>query len=869
MTQALRPPKRHVPLDPNNLPHRAVKERPAQVEDFIPPKRIQLTPISQGLYADPIQVASAGDITGLLTSTVVSATIPPTSADLAETVEVRFTAAIANKAADLGHNPLNIYNWVRNNVDFVPTYGSIQGADYCLQTLECNAFDTSSLLIALLRASGIHARYAMGTVEMPIDRFTNWVGGFNETPEGVMAALDFASTGGIKTTGLREGGVITRARIEHVWVEAWVDMIPSMGAVHRVGDTWTPLDASFKQYVYTEGMDLRQDVPYDIEGLAQSVLNTIETDIFGNVVGVDLSMIDSAIETQRNAESEYINANYPDMTIDEFLGAKEIVHQQIKIFPGTLPYPSALKSSRHQALPDSLRHKITFSIAPSVSYYYVEPFSITLNLSELAGKRINIGYFPETETDSALLLSYVPDYNSAIPINPSLLPAAFPAYALQVKPALMLDDVVVAWGGAIGLGMTENFTMTFVSPSNSDDIVRNTVTAGEQLGVTIVTASISEVEMKSVKSTVGTGNNKVGSLLSATSFIYCYELGLADKHYAHTMDVSNVLFPSEALFKQRVSTEMSFGVPISVNSSGLVMDVDRYLSLVKSRDGDYDNKLQFMYVSGAASSALEHLVPEYIYSTEANPVVSISAVKAIRLAAEAGIPLRLLDSESVDAFVSDATIDSYVKDAVQDAVNQGKYVLVPLSNITVGGWTGAGYIAIDPESGSGAYMISDGYGGAITMSRNLAAILMEIETIQMYVEGARQMPTGQKALRLTQDAVLLPSIGLPVAFGIALYHYMKMQIQWQVFGCTMGDKYNHCMAFCRSTKMVGPLSSYIMGILKECFDEAHQELTGRIESDGFQLEDIEANMLGITVPIGMSCEDRCITIRYKGEKLCD
>ncbi len=73
---------------------------------------------------------------------------PPTSADLAETIEVQFTPEITAKAEELENNPVKIYNFVRNNIEFVPTYGSIQGADYCLQTEQCNAFDTASLLIA-------------------------------------------------------------------------------------------------------------------------------------------------------------------------------------------------------------------------------------------------------------------------------------------------------------------------------------------------------------------------------------------------------------------------------------------------------------------------------------------------------------------------------------------------------------------------------------------------------------------------------------------------------------------------------------------------------------------------------------------------
>ncbi|AMS33208.1 hypothetical protein AEM42_13995 [Betaproteobacteria bacterium UKL13-2] len=54
----------------------------------------------------------------------------------------------------------------RNNIRFVPSYGSVQGADDTLNKLAGNAFDTSSLLIALYRAANIPARYAYGTVEL-------------------------------------------------------------------------------------------------------------------------------------------------------------------------------------------------------------------------------------------------------------------------------------------------------------------------------------------------------------------------------------------------------------------------------------------------------------------------------------------------------------------------------------------------------------------------------------------------------------------------------------------------------------------------------------------------------------------------------
>lgn len=78
---------------------------------------------------------------------------------------MKFTPEIRQLADSLGKNPVKIFNWVRNNIDFVPTWGSIQGAELCLENRAGNAFDTASLLIALLRYSGTPARYQMGRLK--------------------------------------------------------------------------------------------------------------------------------------------------------------------------------------------------------------------------------------------------------------------------------------------------------------------------------------------------------------------------------------------------------------------------------------------------------------------------------------------------------------------------------------------------------------------------------------------------------------------------------------------------------------------------------------------------------------------------------
>jgi hypothetical protein len=245
--EMVKAPSRHQKLDPNNLPHRQPKfkkrEPRMKKEEF---ERDFAKGKSAWRDQKRVMVASVGSLAGLLLSSTVNL---PTAADLAETIEVHLTPQIRAKAQELGNNPVKIYEWVRNNVEFVPTWGSIQGANMTLQTKQGNAFDTSSLFIALLRAAGIHAHYVTGTIELPIEKIMNWAGGFTDT----LAALDFMSSGGIPTKGLVSGGKIVKAQMEHVWVEAWINYIPSRGAKHTngKGDTWISLDPSYKQYTYT------------------------------------------------------------------------------------------------------------------------------------------------------------------------------------------------------------------------------------------------------------------------------------------------------------------------------------------------------------------------------------------------------------------------------------------------------------------------------------------------------------------------------------------------------------------------------------------------------------------------------------------
>jgi len=156
------------------------------------------------------------------------------------------------------------------------------------------------------------------------------------------------------------------------------------------------------------------------------------------------------------------------------------------------------------------------------------------------------------------------------------------------------------------------------------------------------------------------------------------------------------------------------------------MDVDRQYSMVKALDGNKDKPKQFFLSSGANGSALEHSVPEQLWSTPDNPAYGISAVKALKIANDQGIPIYTINQTNIDTILPNLQLDSETITDIKNAVNAGKVVTVSKTDITFNGWTGAGYIIIDPDTGAGAYMISGGMSGAWVYAAWLAGLVVLI-----------------------------------------------------------------------------------------------------------------------------------------------
>lgn len=727
---------RHHPLDPNKLPHRQPKGQKRE-------PRMKKEEFQQDLKRDKnawkhekrTMVASTGSLAGLLGSD-----------ELAETIEVQLTPEIRAKAVELGNNPVKIYEWVRNNIEFVPTWGSIQGAQMALLTKQGNAFDTASLLVALLRAAGIPARYVTGTIELPIEKVMNWGGGFTDP----MAALDFFSSGGVPTKGLVAGGKVVAARMEHIWVEAFVDYIPSRGAKHKEGggDTWVKLDPSFKQYNFTQGVDLRSAVPFDSQGImAQLESGATMNATVGYATGVNSLLVQQTMQDYQAQVQNYIQQNYPDARVGEIIGKKNILKEELPYLLGTLPYRPAVKGATFASIPDSLRHKVSFDVRnEAAGSSFVDPeappvedlfLNITKSLPELAGKRVTLSYSPATSQDEAVLVSYLPKpHADGTPTLMSDLPLSLPAYLVNLKPELRVDGLLVATGAPVGLGSTNIFSMTFSDPAYGWNQVSNFVDAGVYQAIGLNLGTISEDQMRALNarleatlakvqnldSATLTRDDVVGDLLYTTTMAYHSVLAVMNKISARAIKVNAITLPSETIFSTKLRVLCLWGIPRNVSFSGLNMDADLLLSVVKAQDGNSETVKQYMLSSGMTSSALEHSIPEQLFSSAERPVEGVSTVKALAAANNNGIPIYTVTQANIGAVMGQLQLSQEVKQDLANAVNAGKIVTVSKSSVSYNGWTGAGYIIINPETGAGAYMITGGLsGGDIEIDDRLAS----------------------------------------------------------------------------------------------------------------------------------------------------
>ena len=689
----------------------------------------------------------------------VAATLPPVAsetttdcnavaADLADDgVEVRITPEIQALAKELQYSPARILRWMLKEVAFEPYWGSLKGSLGVLQTRSGNATDQSSLLVALLRASNVPARFVRGTValfdQQPSDnangRAQRWLGTKNYS--GSAAYLNQ----GVPAGSYSYNGTVQGIKFDHVWVQACVPFAAYRGNLADSGGyRWVPLDASIKDHDYQAGIAV--DVPLN-SAFYSSYLATRRDQLPPEFFA------DQVETAARSVKSDAAVADVPyrgtprALRLDVLPSTPQAAAIQFSNWPGS----SAPESS---TIPDAHRHK----------------FAVTVQSVGGATLATNTVTFPQ-KVFGKITVAYTPDAASQALWN-SWSGSGLPAGSVNVYPQIKIDGSVVATGSTtLGLGNPHKLIMKLTQGEGShgqcindsgvatdakdgdltcqNKTVYTNLKAGGYYALGVNAKQISDTSLEARAKLLATGvqanptaptpasgaayDATVGELLHLVLQTYIQQTDEADQRIAELRGFRSVGNYDIGLTGSDIKTDYVFDLPLAVKPAGVYVDFKGGLYGFTKMNSAADfsanratalfaEQVELAKLSIYSNSALEHRVWQEALRTDA-----VSTVRGLQYAGESSNTLVTLTSANIGQYatlmqMSGPTSMAGYQTSITAEVASGATVTVPRAQITYPdpvdsskAWRGAVYMSENAATGAYGALINGSISGGFPM----------------------------------------------------------------------------------------------------------------------------------------------------------
>jgi RHS repeat-associated protein len=691
----------------------------------------------------------------------VAASLPPvaaqapadcssTAADLADDgAEVQLSRQILALAQTLDYSPTRILAWMQHEVRFEPYWGSLKGSVGVLESRSGNATDQSSLLIALLRASNIPARFVLGNVALvdqqpsnsEVGRAQRWLGTKN------YAASAAYLSNGFGVGSLTAGGVVQGLSFSHVWVEACLPYASYRGKLaDSAGMRWIAVDASIKDHDYQAGLAV--NVPLD-SGFYDTYLATLRDDLPTQYFADKVEQAARGQRTDASVDDVPYRGTPRTLRFDVVPSATAFRVQSFKNWPGTSSPESA-------TIPDTHRHKFQVDVLNAAG-------SVLLS---------SVSSFPQ-HVLSRLTVSYQPDAASqALWDRWGGSMAGLPT-GVKVYPQIKRDGLAVASGnGALPMALGEVHTLVMkltqgetsngkcidssgdpgAAPDSDKTCLNKTVyknvRAGAYYALGVNANQGSDARLDVLAKTLSDGvavnasaptpasgsayDATVGALLQLVLQTYIHDISAADQRIADLAGFKSTGFYDIGLTGSELQTDFLFDLPLVVKPSGVYVDfkggqygftkIDTSANLIEAADlwraTLRADQRDLAKLSGYAASALEHHVWQQALRTDA-----VSTIRGLQYAVSQGIALVKLDASNIANFdalmqVSGPTSMAGYKAAISAEVGAGATVTVPRAQIAYAdpvssgvAWRGAVYMTENPTTGAYGAIITGGLSG--------------------------------------------------------------------------------------------------------------------------------------------------------------
>ncbi|MBQ8923894.1 MAG: transglutaminase domain-containing protein, partial [Lachnospiraceae bacterium] len=375
-------------------------------------------------------------------------------------------------AKELG-TPLEVYNYVKNTVDFSNYYGLRKGATATFDSGIGNDVDQATLLIAMLRYLGYPAGYKTGIIKLDEEAALNLTGASDLT-----TAANILSSMGEKTTLVSISGKPSYITKEHTWVLAYVPYTDYRGAGAATGDSiWIDFDTSIKTYQDAESL-------YEIFEKNYPDLNTPEQYTGDELV---LALDEGIEEYYTNAEAYFqdIIDNDKEAVISSKNRCIEQIHEMY--LPLSLQYDVLSEGEIYDTEED---------MCDSISLTIGDGETLKLKSYELYSKRLTIEYEGATDEDREIIDAYGGVFLT-------------PAYAAYVSPVIKLDGVEISRGEETTLGSKQKLYIEVRSGATSES-TENNLTAGSMYSIITDLQTITLHEALSLKDDLAEVNDRIG-----------------------------------------------------------------------------------------------------------------------------------------------------------------------------------------------------------------------------------------------------------------------------------------------------------------------------------------------------------------------
>ena len=534
---------------------------------------------------------------------------------------------------------------------------------------------------------------------------------------------------------MRLGGVIAKVRMEHIWVEAAIDYYPSRGAVMRDADAWVSLDPSYKQYTYKQGLDVAQIAGIDGQALATGFTQSgTVNEQEGWVQGLDPTILQNAQSEAQQKLQDYINNNMTNPTVGDVIGGGQTIVQEFPTLPGSLPNKVVVTGTRYGSVPDALRARMRLAFNTDVTGELDGP--VTLPWARLNNHKVTLSFRPATAADEQALASLLPQGEIT---DLSQLPSSIPSYLVAVIPEIKVDGAVVLAGSPMPLGEDLPFAFQIVTPQETSRIYQSPVVSGSYLALATVAESVSsqkitelKAKLETTKTTLQSQNQAQKAALTREDILgdVCFAgvLGYYQKFNAlgylaglfHKGHVQ--LTPSAGTYGYVPEVSYLFGIPRAIIPGGAEVDLDR-IGTATSVDGKgHEAWKNFNVEIGSLSSILESAIPERMFNPADNPSEAVSAVKALQKAATEGQRIYHITQSNMATALPNIHLDQNTMNEIRDALAMGKEVITHTNSIAVTGWSGAGYVVMDQETGASAWKIGGGLNGGFLTIFGIALV---------------------------------------------------------------------------------------------------------------------------------------------------